>query len=324
MTDARRRESAEGAELLVSLRVAREGGGDARQAVPVQFEIDGARSVVTIDLAGDRAELKDHRIPLEKGKDRGWGKVSIPADANPADNDFWFVFDRPTPRKTVVVAEDAQAARPLQLAAEIGPDPAVKSSAEVMGLDGVANVDWDDVALLLWQAPLPVGDSAKRVQAFVARGGQVVFFPPKGPGDAKFLGAGWTDWSEAPGENAVANWRGDQDLLAATQSGSALPVGDLQVSRACGLAGEFTTLATLKGNTPLPARLATDAGGVLLRDHAGLLRFLARDRGRGPVRPRAAGARRRGGGPRQHAATDRRGTLHRRRPHALEAALGRG
>ena len=82
-------------------------------------------------MAGPKFELKDHRIPLERSHVRGWGKVSIPADANPADNDDWFVFDEPAPRQAIIVAEDPQAARPLQLAAAIAPDPAVKCSAEV-------------------------------------------------------------------------------------------------------------------------------------------------------------------------------------------------
>ena len=63
----------------------------------MHFELDGARSEVTFKLAGAEAELKDHRIPLEKGRERGWGRVSIPADANPADNDYWFVFEQPAP-----------------------------------------------------------------------------------------------------------------------------------------------------------------------------------------------------------------------------------
>ena len=125
VTDVRRQKTGDAAELLISLKLARQDGGDGpRKRCPVQFEIDGARSEVAVDLAGAEAELKDHRIPLEKGKERGWGRVSIPADANPADNDFYFVFEQPVPRRAIVVAEDAAAARPLQLAAAISPDPA--------------------------------------------------------------------------------------------------------------------------------------------------------------------------------------------------------
>ncbi len=179
VTGVRRQKSGDAAELLVSLKLARQDGGEGRETVQVQFEIDGARSEVGVDLAGAEAELKDHRIPLEKGKERGWGRVSIPADSNPADNDFWFVFEPAVARKAIVVAEDAAAARPLELAASISPDPAVPCSAEVFAPGQLAGVDWDQVAVLLWQAPLPDKDAVGAIQAFVARGGTAIFFPPR-------------------------------------------------------------------------------------------------------------------------------------------------
>jgi hypothetical protein len=264
VTSVRRQQTAEGAELLVSLRLARQGEIEGRQSIPIQFEIDGARSELTIDMSGPKFELKDHRFPLERSHVRGWGRVSIPADANPADNDDWFVFDDPAPRVAVIVADDAQAARPLQLAAAIAPDPMVKCSAEVVAEEALAAVEWEKVALLLWQAPLPQANTsaAKLVSSFLQRGGQVIFLPPRSPGAATFLGVGWTKWSERAEDVAVENWRGDQDLLAQTQNGSPLPVGQVQVRRFCGISGEFTTLASLRGGAPLLARVPTDSGGV--------------------------------------------------------------
>ncbi len=260
--EVRRRKTAEGAELLVSLRLVREGGGDGRTSVPVRFEIDGARSETTVEMTGPRHDLKDHAIPLENGRGRGWGKVSIPADANPADNDFYFGFDEPTPRRAVIVAEDARAVRPLQLAAEIAPEAGLTCSAEVIEPGGLALVEWDTVSLLMWQAPLPEGDAAERVRAFVDRGGQVLFFPPRSPGVGDAFGTRWASWRDDGKEVAVENWRGDQDLLARTQSGAALPVGGVKVLRSCGLEGEFTPLGTLRGGSPLLARVSTDRGGV--------------------------------------------------------------
>ena len=61
---------------------------------------------------------------------------------------------------------------------------------------------------------------------------------------------------------AVATWTMDQDLLANSISGMALPVGEIQTLRYCPPAGELTTLATLNGGEPLIARLPTSAGGV--------------------------------------------------------------
>ncbi len=261
VTDVRRRKTRDGAELLLTMKVTRQQDSTDVLAVPVQFEIDGARSEVTLQVAGE-AELKDHRIPLEKGRERGWGRVSIPADANPADNDFWFVFEQPAPRRSIIVVDEPQVARPLQLAASISPDPALQCSAEAVAPPQVAAIDWNQVSLLLWQAPLPELDSAQQVRAFIERGGTAIFFPPRAPGDRELFGVRWTSWTEEKSEVPVVGWRSDQDLLAQTASGMPLPVGGLQVRKYCGLSGEVTPLATLRNGSPLLARVATDHGAV--------------------------------------------------------------
>jgi hypothetical protein len=262
VTEVRRQKTADGAELFVTVRLTREEGDSPKVMIPVQFEIGGARSEVTVEMAGARYELKDHRIPLGRGQERGWGKVSIPADANSADNDFWFVFDDPSPRRALIVVEEGQDARPLRLAASIAPNPALQCSAEVVDPDHLAGVDWGTAALLLWQAPLPEGDVARLVRAFIDRGGDAVFFPPRGPNSNEFLGVRWTSWTERTEETPVESWRGDEDLLAHSQSGTPLPVGQLVVKKWCGLKGEVTPLATLRGGAPLLARVTTNRGGA--------------------------------------------------------------
>ena len=290
VTEVRRVQTADSAELLLSLKLTREGdnsptrergvasgaGGAAdpslalrasestvmRASVPIHFEIEGARSEVIVEMTASQFELKDHRIPIERTRERGWGKVSIPADANSADNEFYFVFDQPTLRQTVVVADDPQTARPLQLSAEISPDPNNRGTAEVLGVEQLETVEWDKTSLLLWHAPLPDTDAAKTVQAFVDRGGQVIFFPPKSPSSDEFAGVKWQTWTESPDGIPVETWRGDQDLLAHTQSGAALPVGQLEIRKFCGIKGEQTPLASLKGGAPLLSRVTSNRGGV--------------------------------------------------------------
>jgi hypothetical protein len=262
VTGVRRQQTADGAELLVSLKLSREGSVDAKLSLPVQFDIEGARSELTVEMNGPTYELRDHRIPIERTRERGWGKVSILADANPADNDFYFVFDRPQPRRTLIVSQDPQLVGPLQLAASIPPDPLTQCSADVITREQLATVEWESVSLLVWHAPLPEADAASAVQAFVNRGGQVVFLPPSSPGDAAFMGVRWRGWTEEPSGISVETWRGDQDALANTQSGAALPVGQLRIRRCCGLEGELTPLASLRGGRPLVARVPTNRGGV--------------------------------------------------------------
>ncbi len=138
-------------------------------------------------------------------------------------------------------------ARPLQLAAAIAPDPSAPNSAEVITPDQVAIVDWDQIALVLWQAPLPDDSAGEPIRAFIRRGGSAIFFPPRAPGKNEMFGSRWTSWQEQKSEAPVEGWRSDQDLLSQTQSGTPLPVGQLQVRRSCGLAGgELTALATLR------------------------------------------------------------------------------
>jgi hypothetical protein len=261
VTDVRRVESSEGAQLLVSLALSRTGGS-GKLELPVRVEIEGARSEVAVEMEGRELAIKDHPVPLEAGREQGWGRISIPADANPADNEFYFAFARSPPRRTVIVAEDAPPLRALQLAAAIPPEPGVESDATFVAPEAIGTVEWEDAALAVWQAPLPTGDHAKLVQSFVDRGGQVLFVPPPEPSDAQFGGVRWTAWRETDQPVGVETWRSDQDLLGRTQSGAALPAGVLAIHRYCELEGEVTPLATLYGGEPLLARAPTRRGGV--------------------------------------------------------------
>lgn len=261
VTSVRRQRTGDSTVLLVSLKLSHPAG-EVRRRLPVTFEIEGARSELPVDLVGAETEIKDHPIPLESDRVRGWGRVTIPADRSPADDVFYFVFDEPPPRRTILVSDDERAVRSLKLAAEISPDPAMQSTVEVVEPAQLESVDLNDVALLLWQSPLPEDKTATDVEQFVERGGRVIFFPPNVPNDAKFSGVGWKAWVDSPEAVQVQSWRGDQDLWARAQSGAALPVGELLIQRYCELAGEYTPLATLAGGAPLLARVPTPRGGV--------------------------------------------------------------
>ena len=258
-------------ELSVSLKVTRElpNNSEADEAnsqpvkIPIQFEIEGARSQTHIELTGSQYELRGHRIPLDDQLERGWGKVSIPADANTADNDFYFAFDKPIPRRSVLVLEDSDRSAPLEFAATVPPSASVSCESEFVEpgqLDGVA---WENVSLVLWQAPLPEGETAKLIDTYVDRGGHVLFFPPDSPNGDAFHGVTWERWNSSGNSIPVTTWRMDQDLLANTIGGSSLPVGELSTYRYCPPSGnELTSLATLDGGSPLLSRLPTPSGGV--------------------------------------------------------------
>ncbi|MFM7251142.1 MAG: BatA domain-containing protein [Planctomycetaceae bacterium] len=263
----------QGWELFLDIAVSRPvDSGPVR--VPVGIELGGARSTVEVDLTGTGAVLRRHAIPVDPAalaataaegsgeRTAGWGRVSIPADTNLADNEAFFTFAKAPPRRTIVVAEDAAVRRVLELAAGIPRERLLESLAEVIDPALAAAIQLDGAALLLWQAPLPEGELAARIDAFVRDGGRVIFLPPADPGAATFAGVGWGGWADHSPPLRPAGWRTDEGLLAGTGSGASLPVGELEVRRVCGIVGEGTALATLPGDVPLLLRASAEDAGV--------------------------------------------------------------
>ena len=271
-------------ELLLDIAIRRQAdGGPAR--VPVQIELGPARSTVEVELTGTESVLARHAIPIdaaalaqtarmaggaegdrESAQANGWGRVSIPTDSNPADNDFYVAFGTPPIRRTIVVTEDSQAGaqtkRTLQLIAGIPPDKLLRAATEAVAAEAVADMPLDEVALILWQAALPEAGAADAVNRFIARGGQVIFLPPESPTTTAFNGMAWQAWTEHSPPLRPSSWRADEGLLAATLTGAALPVGELELRRTCGITGDGTPLAVLPDGRPLLVRAAGDRGGA--------------------------------------------------------------
>lgn len=244
---------------------------DSKTLLPVTFDLQGTRSTVEVEIQNGVGELVGHRLPLPAGQTRGHGLVSIPADMNVSDNQFYFTFDVTPPRRSVIVTDDEEVGRVLKLAAEIATDDQAPNVAEVVSPEQVGSIRWDEIALVLWHAPLPTDDSqqagdATAIESFVNRGGRVVFFPPETFSQQdqshEIFSMRWDDWQKPAEELAVSTWRGDSDVLSATLAGSALPLGRLRVSRFAGLIGDATPLAKLADGSSLLARVATRQGGV--------------------------------------------------------------
>ena len=271
-------------ELLLDIAIRRQAdGGPAR--VPVQIELGPARSTVEVELTGTESVLARHAIPIdaaalaqtatmaggaegdrESAQANGWGRVSIPTDSNPADNDFYVAFGTPPIRRTLVVTEDSQAGvqtkRTLELIAGIPPDKLLRAATEAVAAEAVADMPLDEVALILWQAALPEAGAADAVNRFIARGGQVIFLPPESPTTTAFNGMAWQTWTEHSPPLRPSSWRADEGLLAATLTGAALPVGELELRRTCGIIGDGTPLGVLPDGRPLLVRAAGDRGGA--------------------------------------------------------------
>ncbi len=261
--------------LLVSFSLSRSAdklAADDKLSIPVQIEIEGARSEITVELSGSQTEIRNHRVPLAGNQTRGWGRVSLPADENNADNEFYFVFDDPPQRRVVVVSEDRAVTRPLEIAASVAADGTTANSiVEVLAPEQLDSLVLDNTALLMWQTTLPDSSTTPAVENYINSGGQVLFFPPSRlsagtntGSPQRFMNVAWDTWVGNDKKVMVENWRGDQDLFSATNSGAGLPVGQLELSGYAKLSteAELSNLATLTGGAPLLARLPSERGGV--------------------------------------------------------------
>lgn len=256
-----RRETGSGAELVMDLRLTRLPGTDAVQHVPVNIVINGARSLLEVQMTGAEVIRNGHVIPLADEAKSGWGRVEIPGDANPIDNIYNFVYSEPAVQKTVIVSDQTDIAELLRLVAETGTDRNLSYEASIVSSAAAATLPWKEAGLILWQAPLPTGLLTDQLRSYLDSGRSIIFFPPEVPDDAEFLGQRWKAWRTGPEAQSVMRWRTDADLLSNTQSGAPLPVGELKVRRHCEIEHtDATQLSGLADGTPLLLRANSGQG----------------------------------------------------------------
>lgn len=285
-----RRETSEKAELLLDLRVVAAAssplaprGQDAAATTPLRVIINGAATTMKVALTDNQIVLQAHAIPIDKSVKRGWGRVELPTDSNPANNAFHFVFDEPAPMQSVIVSDDEAEIAPLRAALSAATDSARKYLATVVSTRRTAEIPWENVALVVWHAPIPAADDvlARQLQNHVAAGRTVLFLPPESPTDAEIFGLRWDQWRGGATDKpqTVEWWRNDADLLANARDGSALPVGTLEVLRCCGIAGDGVALARVAEREPLLVRspLAQSGGAYFLGTLPSAASSLARD-----------------------------------------------
>jgi hypothetical protein len=260
-----RRETSDKAELLLDLRITRRlkpGEHPDPIDVPLRFVVNGISTTAKVTLREGQLVLQGYTIPIDKATRRGWGRVELPADAFPANNVFYFVFDDPPPLRSVIVSDDEAQSGPLKAALSAAADPERKYVATTLGVAHAAEIPWPETALIVWQAPLPKpGDPiARELQEHMAAGRDILFLPPESPDGAEMFGLQWEGWKTAPATKpaAVQWWRNDAGLLANTRDGAALPVGTLEVSRYCPVAGEGTPLARMSANETVLMRAPGD------------------------------------------------------------------
>lgn len=264
LSNVKRRRSPEGMQLVMDLRITRPSAADSDTTLPVEFTINGTRTVQEMTIQGGEMVRLGHTLPLGSGDTRGWGRVDLPADGNPIDNTAFFVFDESAVRKTVIVTEDGAVGEAIAAAAQAAVETEVVYEADILSPQQVARIPWDDTALLFWHAPIP--EPAEAVHALLRQhaesGRTLVFLPPAGDGGGSLFGFQWSEWLDtAETPFPFESWRTESGLLANTRNGDPLPVSEVSVFRARDFSGDVASLLRLEDSTTLFAQITTEAQG---------------------------------------------------------------
>ena len=263
-SNVQRIQTPENLQLIFDLRVGREGLDEPLEEVtlPVEFIINGTRTVQEVTLIDREAVLQGHTISLGNSDERGWGQASLPADDNLRDNISYLVFDDPAPRKTVIVSDDPDTRDAIIAAAKAPVEIGATYDAIALDETAAAQVPWQETALLFWHAPLPSPDSteAKLLTQHVKSGRTLIFLPPEtSEVGERLFGFSWGKWQESsrtPLE--VGWWRTESELLANTRNGAPLPLGDLKLSKTRFYKSESQPLLKLESGEPVISKLITD------------------------------------------------------------------
>lgn len=258
-------------DLLLSLRVTSPVPNDSPVVIPVEINVGDGHFALNVELVQGVGEIKDYRLSLDPKADSvGWGHAKVPADDNLANNEAFFGFAPATARRTLIVCEDSSAIDPFQIAASVSLDPNHDSGVTVFTVNEIEKADFTNESMIIWQAPLPGGNVKTRLEDFVNDGGMLWLIPATSHAEGNgasgtsndLLGFSWEAWRPLDKPSQPKNWRTDQGLLASTQSGMSLPVGELLISGYSEIRGAMTPLAAFDNEKPLLGQLTTERGQV--------------------------------------------------------------
>ncbi len=263
VSEVKRRRTPEGLRLVMDLAIRRQRPDAATgdETIPVEITLNGTRTVEEMTVSGPELVRLGHTIELGSGNERGWGRIDLPADDNPADNHAFFVFDEPATRQTIIVSDDPLTAEAIRAAAAASTDPGVTYESTIIATADIARIPWEETALLFWQAPLPAPGtpSATLLQQHLTAGRGLVLLPPSDDGGAEIFGVKWGDWIGDEANPLKINWwRTESGLLANTRNGAPLSVGDLTLFRTRLYSGETQSLLKLESGESVISRVIPD------------------------------------------------------------------
>jgi hypothetical protein len=149
-----------------------------------------------------------------------------------------------------VIGPDDASRRCLLAAADPFPDDP-KLSCDALE-QAPADMDWDKYAMVVWDAPLPTGTVAARLEEFARAGGVLMFFPSAGADANAFASASFGEpvTADAGRPYRIIHWDGQDGPLADSESGTPLAVSNLGILKARPIASGGDVRALFGDNHP--------------------------------------------------------------------------
>lgn len=228
--DVKRRGAADRQQLSLGFDLAK--SSPQKESFPIVITLDGVRS--QSDVVMDSGELLfTRKFDIAPGrKTGGWGKAELPSDENLRDNALCFTYGISTHLRAAVVSDNAVAGRYLLAAA--APAPArMNHSCDLLAPDRTEKINWQELSLLIWQAPVHGAKTILTIREFVENGGQAVFFSPAKQDVPGPFGMNWgkveTAVKDAPFR--IAAWEENEGPVAKTEGGQNLPLAKISIQR---------------------------------------------------------------------------------------------
>ncbi|MGJ8644911.1 MAG: BatA domain-containing protein [Luteolibacter sp.] len=246
--------------LILDLELIRSDDSRGSLVLPVTVSTNGASTTDSVSLPGQSLRFqKTIRIKDETETGTGW--LSIPADGNPQDNAVFFAYGPARPVKTLVVSSGGEAAGYLALAA--APPGFEKQSAEIVDPAAFPG-NTGDTSMILWAAPLPNGENARRLQDFLSNGGQVVFLPTPDVSENEFAKMKWQPVTSAEVGKfyILQDWDKTDGPLRDGLDGNPIPAERLRAIKRSIPEGDATVLARWEDGEPFITRKIVGRGTI--------------------------------------------------------------
>ena len=99
------KESETGQQVTIGFDVQGDLAPRYTTSLPMQLTLNGNEQAIDIPIESDTQSRFQYTFDLNSKNQRGWGRLQLPADDNPLDNEIWFVYAPQGKRHTIIVSD---------------------------------------------------------------------------------------------------------------------------------------------------------------------------------------------------------------------------